>query len=232
MGDVKIQQAGLAVRPAILDLFCCAGGAAKGYHDAGFDVVGVDIRPQPNYPYEFHQADALEFPLDGFAAIHASPPCQANVKGLRAVNAALGRTDQHVDLIPATRERLIAAGVPYVIENVEGAALRNPVRLCGSSFALPLRRHRLFEVNFSVMVPPCNHSWQTQRRYWTSWRPNGERRLSTVVQVYGNAGDSSEWAAAMEIGWMTRDELREAIPPAYTRFLGDYLMLAVEAVAA
>lgn len=219
-------------KPRLLDLFSCAGGAARGYQEAGFYVVGVDINPQPNYAGdEFYQADALTFPLDGFDAIHASPPCQANIKGLRAVNMALDRTDDHVDLIGPIRERLQATGLPYAIENVEGATLHNPVRLCGSSFNLPLRRHRLFECNFPVMVPACNHWWQTERKYWTSWRPNGEHRLASVVQVYGNAGDSSQWAEAMEIDWMTRDEMREAIPPAYARHIGEYMLNSVEAMA-
>lgn len=226
-------ESGLPPKPRLLDLFCCAGGAARGYQDAGFYVVGVDIEPQPNYAGdEFVQADALTYPLEGFDAIHASPPCQANVKGMRAVNKALGRVDRHVDLIPPIRERLRQSGAHHVIENVEGADLDNPVRLCGSSFGLPLRRHRLFECSFPIMVPACDHSWQTERKYWTSWRPNGEHRLATVVQVYGNGGSSAEWAEAMGIDWMTRKELAEAIPPAYTRHVGAYLMDAVLAVAA
>jgi DNA (cytosine-5)-methyltransferase 1 len=128
-----------------------------------------------------------------------------------------------------TRDRLIATGVPYVIENVEGAPLHNPVKLCGSSFGLAVRRHRLFETTAPVMAPPCAHHLQAEPRYWTSWRPNGEHRLAKAVQVYGNAGDSSQWAAAMGIDWMTRPELAEAIPPAYTEHVGGYLMVEVEA---
>ena len=211
-------------RPRLLDLFCGAGGAGMGYHRAGFDVVGVDLEPQPRYPFEFHRADALDFPLDGFAAMHASPPCQKHVKGLAAVNASLGRESGHRDLIGATRAQLERTNRPYVIENVVGAPLREPVKLCGSSFRLPIRRHRLFECNFSTLVPPCNHSWQTEGKYWTGWMPNGERRLATVVQVYGNAGDKHEWPAALGIDWMTYDELAEAIPPAYTEHIGHYLL--------
>jgi DNA (cytosine-5)-methyltransferase 1 len=140
----------------ILDLFCGAGGCSMGYHRAGFEVVGVDVAPQPNYPFEFHQADALTFPLDGFDAIHASPPCQ----GYSLANNIHGR-DDHPMLIADVRERLEATGLPYVIENVEGAKrhMRNFVTLCGLSLGCDVRRHRLFETNFPVMAPPCgDHS--------------------------------------------------------------------------
>jgi DNA (cytosine-5)-methyltransferase 1 len=226
------------VKPHLLDLYCGAGGATRGYQEAGFHVTGIDLHPQPRYcGDEFVQMDALDALTEmldasgSFDAIHASPPCQAHVKGLRGVNRALGRTDIHVDLIAATRALLDRSDTPYVIENVVGSPLLNPVRLCGSSFGLPLRRHRLFETTFPILVPPCDHSWQTTPRYWTSWRPGGEKRLATVVQVYGNAGDSSQWPEAMGIDWMTRDELREAIPPAYTRHIGEFLMQVVKAAA-
>lgn len=216
------------MKPRLLDLFCGAGGAARGYQLAGFHVTGVDIADQPNYcGDEFYRGDALACPLEqleGFDVIHASPPCQTHVKGLAAVNRDLGRVSRYEDRIAATRERLRLLDVPYVIENVEGSPLLNPVRLCGSSFQLPIRRHRLFESNMALMVPPCNHSWQHEPRYWTSWRPNGKKRLAKVVQVYGNAGDSTYWAEAMGIDWMTRDELREAIPPVYTEHLGWQLL--------
>lgn len=216
-------------RPVLIDLFCGAGGAAMGYHNAGFQVIGVDNQPQPNYPFEFHQADALTYPLTGADAVHASPPCQAHVKGLAAANKAQGRGLNHKNLIEPTRARLQAAGVPYVIENVPGAPLHNPVTLCGSSFGLAVRRHRLFETNFPVMTFPCAHHLQTNPRYWTGWTPGGERRLSTVVQVYGNSGGTNEWPAAMDIHWMTTSELAQAIPPAYTRHIGEYLLAAVTA---
>ena len=228
------------MKPRLLDLFCGAGGSAVGYHQAGFEVVGVDIAPQPNYPFEFLQGDALwmlqqwvpDYVQDGrfafygwlFDAIHASPPCQAHVKGLRAVNQSLGRRDAHLDLIAETRELLRETGLPYVIENVPGAPLRNPIVLCGSSFGLAVRRHRLFESNVPLMSSPCAHGLQHEAKYWTSWRPNGEKRLAKVVQVYGNAGDSSHWAEAMGIDWMSRAELCEAIPPAYTELVGSYLI--------
>lgn len=216
----------------LLDLFCCAGGAATGYHRAGFEVVGVDIRPQPNYPFEFHQADALTFPFDGFAAIHASPPCQASSAGRHMPGA-----HEHVDLIGAVRERLLGAGLPFVIENVVGAPLRDPITLCAASFGLgadghDLARHRLFEVNFPIMALPCAHGG----------RP--------VIGVYGDRAKtsrganlsirSSRWSRpeslavggeAMGIDWMTWKELREAIPPAFTEHIGTYLVTHLDAAS-
>jgi len=203
-----------------------------GYHRAGFTVVGVDIAPQPNYPFEFIQADAMTYPLDGFEAIHASPPCQKHVKGMAAVNEALGRRLDHIDLVTPTRPRLQANGVPYVIENVVGAPLINPIVLCGSSFGLAVRRHRLFESNAPMMAQPCAHHLQSERRYWTSWRPGGEERRAKVVQVYGAAGEQHLWPEAMGIDWMTGAELRQSIPPAYTEHIGGYLMASVTARAA
>lgn len=210
-------------RPRLLDLFCCAGGAAMGYHLAGFEVVGVDVRPQPRYPFAFVQADATTFPLDGFEAVHASPPCQA----YSAATPEDGRR-RHPDLVGPTRERLIASGLPYVIENVVGAPLRNPVMLCGSSFGLAVQRHRLFETNFPVWGVPCAHHLQQARRY-PATRPG--RGRSRVVQVNGNGGGEAKraelWAAAMGIDWMIKAELAQAIPPAYTRHVGEALLAEV-----
>jgi DNA (cytosine-5)-methyltransferase 1 len=216
------------VRPRLLDLFCGAGGAAMGYHRAGFDVVGVDIAPQPHYPFEFHQGDALEFLIahaDEFDVIHGSPPCQSYLN-LGAVNRALGRTYSHDDLIAVTRVMMQWAGKPYVIENVADARpqLVDPVRICGTGLHMPLRRHRLFESNLPLAGVPCAHHRYAEPRYWTGWRPNGEHRLSTVVQVYGNAGGREHWPAAMGIDWMTAREMCEAIPPAYTEHIGAQLI--------
>jgi hypothetical protein len=211
------------VRPRLLDLFCGAGGCAVGYHRAGFDVVGVDINPQPNYPFEFHQADALTFPLDGFDAIHASPPCQAHsALGWHSQN----RHIEHPDLIPQTRARLDASGLPFVIENVEGAPLINPSRICGSGFGLPLKRHRLFETNFPLMVPPCAHG-QMAKRF--KIHRHGEIINTAFLPVYGTGGGKAaeHWAEGMGIDWMDRAGLAQAIPPAYTEHIGGYLMRAV-----
>jgi DNA (cytosine-5)-methyltransferase 1 len=192
----------------LLDLFCGAGGASMGYHRAGFDVVGVDIRRQPRYPFEFHQADALTYPLEGFDVIHASPPCQAFTKLLRA-RAGGG----HPDLLGPTRERLTALSVPWVIENVPGAPMRADVVLCGSMFGLKVRRHRWFECAHPVLTlcSPCAHP------------------VEATVGVYGHTGGTgrhsvSVWREAMGIDWMTATELSQAIPPAYTEWLGAQLM--------
>lgn len=222
-------------RPLLLDLFCGAGGAAMGYHRAGFDVVGVDIKPQPHYPFEFVQANALPAPVtfERFDAIHASPPCQpfSSLRGM-------WNAGKHPDLIEATRELLFHAGKPSVMENVPGAPLENAVRLCGSSFALgvedgsaELRRHRMFELSFSILVPPCAHGTRTIGVY-------GHQQRKRVIGVYGGHGrdrrrTSSAWAQdfptedrrfAMGIDWMTGDELSQAIPPAYTEFIGAQLL--------
>ena len=226
-------------KPKLVDLFCKAGGASMGYVRAGFDVVGVDIEPQPNYPFQFVQADALEFSLDGFDAIHASPPCQEDLQGMKAANRALGRDYKHRSLTVETRARLIAAGVPYAIEQPQqGAKLLAPVRLCGSSFGLPIRRHRMFESNHLLMVPACEHDREREAKYWTGygvWGKEAEatnggqrvRKLSKVVQVYGNGGDRELWAKALDIDWMTADELAQAIPPAYTEHIGRQLLQAM-----
>ena len=222
-----------AAAPCLLDLFCGAGGAGEGYRRSGFEIVGVDRSPQPRYPGRFIQADALvdlpwilaEVRPD---AIHASPPCQASVKGMAAVNKSRGRNLAHMELIPWTRRALRDTGLPYVIENVEGAALENPVRLCGSSFGLAVQRHRLFEASFAVLVPPCAHHLQREKKYPTNWRPNGERVLASVVQVYGNAAGTHLWPEAMGIDWMTTPELTQAIPPAYTEYIGASLFAHAE----
>lgn len=218
----------MGVRPILLDSYCKAGGAAMGYYRAGFDVVGVDIQPQPNYPFRFIQADAVEFISrhgQDFDAHHASPPCQAHLN-LTRLNEALGRVHVHADLIAETRAALLASGRPYVIENVADARAKlvEPIRLCGTAFGLPLRRHRLFESNLPISGAPCEHARFTEPRYWTSWMPKGQRTLSTVVQVYGNAGGKHEWPTAMGIDWMTYDELAEAVPPVFTEHIGGQLI--------
>jgi DNA (cytosine-5)-methyltransferase 1 len=216
-------------RPLLLDLFCGAGGAAMGYHRAGFDVVGVDIKPQPHYPFEFHQADALVLHLPfvmEFHTVHASPPCQA-YSTTRTLHEA-----KYPKLIEDVRALLVVAGLPYIIENVVGAPLLNPVKLCGSSFGLPVWRHRLFESNAALMVPPCAHSWSPEPLDVTG---TGARRLGPRLDGAGGNSrkpESLEQArAALGIDWMTRPELSEAIPPAYTEFIGAQLLEHLERVA-
>ena len=132
------------MKPRLLDLFCGAGGAAMGYHRAGFEVIGVDIKPQPHFPLEFHQADALEFSLEGYDAYHASPPCQAFSTIAKQIRTMRPGKYSHPDLIAPTRDCLVATDKPYVIENVRGASLISPVQLCGSWFGLDLHRLRIF----------------------------------------------------------------------------------------
>ena len=220
------------MKPRLLDLFSGAGGAAMGYYRAGFDVTGVDIKPQKNYPFDFVQGDALEYVAEHgheFDVIHASPPCQAYIKGLTAVNQVLGRNLRHTDLIGATRELLQVTRRPYVIENVLNAPLNNPLKLCGSSFGLLVQRHRYFECSFFFLAPPCEHWRQQEAKYWTSWVKNGERTKAKVVQVYGNAGERHIWPEAMGIDWMSPQEMTEAIPPAYTEYIGEQLLWHLEA---
>ena len=138
------------MKPRLLDLFSGAGGCSRGYADAGFEVVGVDIVPQKNYPYEFHQADALTFPLDGFDVIHASPPCQHFTNML---NWDESKKDAHPDYIDSIRQRLQATGKPYIIENVPGAPVERMIMLCGAMFGLRVYRHRYFESNVFLFQP-------------------------------------------------------------------------------
>jgi DNA (cytosine-5)-methyltransferase 1 len=223
------------MKPRLLDLFCGAGGAAMGYHRAGFEVVGVDINPQPHYPFEFHQADALAFIEEGmltqgdywtgqvgfFDAIHASPPCQAYSWAAKRWNV------ERADLVEPTRDLLQATGLPYVIENVIGAPLYQPLTLCGTQFGLEVIRHRLFESNVMLMAPgvKCRHE--------------GSVKDGTYVTVAGHGGDNIKGRGsraakqrAMGIDWMTDAELNEAIPPAYTEWIGRQLIQVIGRAAA
>lgn len=229
------------LKPRLLDLFCGAGGCSVGYARAGFEVVGVDIAPQPNYPFEFFQMDAMDvayglqvdvllgpigkYEVGDFAAVHASPPCQ-HYSTLNAVNGK-----DHPDLIAELRKRLQGSGLPYAIENVVGAPLINPIQICGSGLNLDVRRHRLFECSFSAMGVPCAHGQQTPR---FDVFEHGKWRKSSTVPVYGVGGGKAveHWADAMGIDWMTRPELAEAIPPAYTEHIGSYLLEHVRPRAA
>lgn len=215
---------GSGERPLLLDLFCGAGGAAMGYYRAGFDVVGVDKHRQPHYPFPFYQLNVLGLGaayLRNFHLVHASPPCQGFIQRNKNLVTAWPK------LIEPTRRLLQKAGVPYVIENVEGAPLDEPVTLCGTMFGLPLRRHRLFETSFPIEVTPaCNH-WGTVANgdfaavYGKGGK--GPRHGAGVREAAPRPGAPS-WATAMGIDWMTDDELREAIPPAYTEYIGRQLL--------
>jgi DNA (cytosine-5)-methyltransferase 1 len=196
----------------LLDLFCGAGGAAMGYSRAGFEVVGVDHKSQPNYPFEFVLADAMEYPLDGFDVIHASPPCQAYSV---LAHSHRNRGKRYPDLLGAVRVRLQQAGTIWVIENVPGAPMRPDVVLCGSMFGMRVRRHRWFELSLPglVLTPPCDHST----------RP-------VVVSGNNHSGgfSAAEIMEAMAMPWATtRYEVRQAIPPAYTEHIGRLMLAAL-----
>lgn len=214
-------------RPLLLDLFCGAGGAAMGYHRAGFDVIGVDINPQPHYPFAFEQGDALDYlreeirlPARKVDAVHASPPCQAYTQ------AALSQRNSgkvYPDLLAPTRDLLAVLGRPWVIENVPGAPMRADILICGCRVGLELRRKRLFETSWQErnVRPACVHT-------------------GTVVSVVGHGTPSwvraklgfnptiAHYRAAMGIDWMNRGELSQAIPPAYTELVGALLLAHLE----
>lgn len=216
-------------RPHGVDLFCKAGGASRGYHDAGFNMVGVDIEPQPNYPYEFVQADATTFLLDGFDFVHASPPCQGYSQMSACRPGLAGGYEQLVDTV---RDRLRLAGLPYVIENVEysGVATQpdlygaNGLMLCGAMFGLRTYRHRFFES--SVPLTALDHP-----RHLVPSSPAGHWKPGTFISVAGGGGNTALKRAAMGIDWMNRDELSQAIPPSYARFIGEQLLAAIGVTA-
>jgi DNA (cytosine-5)-methyltransferase 1 len=230
------------MKPLLLDLFCKAGGAAKGYADAGFEVIGVDHEPQPRYPFPFLEADALDsirclvaggqllgWRLQDFAVIHASPPCQRYSVATKSI---VGLSESHPDLVPETRRLLESTGLPWVIENVIGAPLGRSLLLCGSMFGLLVRRHRVFESNVLLMSPgPCRH--YSQQGSYPCGRSNGSARAgerSRIVHVYGQGcsrGDRGLWQRAMGIEWMTMKEMAQAIPPAYTAEIGRQLIRAL-----
>lgn len=214
--------------PKVLDLFCGAGGAAEGYSRAGFDVIGVDIAPQDNYPFEFYQENALfvlqELVEPGdFDLIHASPPCQ----GYSELNRV--HKKEYPLLIEPVRVALQQLGTPYVIENVANAReyMNDPKQLCGSSFGLRVRRHRLFECSFELNVPLCDHKWQDEDKRYIVYE-HGKWRRTGVAYVYGNGDRKAKeyWPEAMGMGstwddcWMKPTEMVEAIPPAYTEYIG------------
>ena len=192
-----------------------------GYARAGFEVVGVDINPQPHYPFEFHQMDAKYVTnAEEFDAVHASPPCQ-QFTVLR--NCRPGAEPRWPDLIEPTRQQLESFGLPYVMENVPGAPMKNAIQLCGTSFGLEVRRHRLFELGgWFMMTPTCQHDlWEPGRWVGSTNRPNGR----TVAQIGTYRIPLERQKAAMGVDWkVTLHELSEAIPPAYTEFIGHQLL--------
>ena len=215
----------------LLDLCCGAGGAARGYHDAGFDdITGVDIEPQPHYPYKFIQGDALDYCRQHgheYDVIHASPPCQTYSLLAFAPHRDMS---SYPALVAEFRELLVSIGKPYVIENVPTAPLGNPIVLCGTMFGLPIHRHRAFECNPPVYFLPagCNGA---------RVKPIGSgKRLgqyygadAAMVTVAGHLFSRESGSRAMGIDWMTRDELAESVPPVFTEYVGQQLLAALEA---
>lgn len=223
----------------LLDLFCCAGGAATGYHRAGFEVVGVDIAPQPNYPFTFHQGDALEFLRKHgheFDAIHASPPCQAYSTGVTSASSPWNHTKgrDEAALIGEVHELLRSIGNPWVIENVMGARPHMPSPwfvLCGSMFSRPIPRHRVFATSFYALAPehPDCRGLALRSSEELGW----EYRDMSVTGKGRRAGTSQRWSYLLGVDWhMTQHEMAESIPPAYTEHIGRELMAHLGQVAA
>jgi DNA (cytosine-5)-methyltransferase 1 len=206
--------------PRLLDLCCGAGGVAVGYHRAGFEVVGVDNVPQPRFPFEFHLGDALNVRpsvMRSFDVIHASPPCQPS-SYMSACRPGLAA--RYAQLIPALRSLLESTGVPYVIENVPGAPLLDPVVLCGQMFGRELYRHRLFESSLPL-VAPAHPEHRIPASRAGHWKPG------TIISVAGHIAPIALARRVMEIDWMRREELAEAIPPYYTEYIGAQLLGAL-----
>ncbi len=231
-------------RPLLLDLFCGAGGCAVGYRRAGFDVVGVDIEPQPRYPFRFVQGDALEhLAAHGreYDAIHASPPCQAF-----STMRVMGNAREHSDLLTPTRELLLRNGKPWVIENVSGAPLdtghvglfgTGGVVLCGSMFGLAtekyeLRRHRLFETPFPIQQLACRHGNKEVIGFYGDHARSRQRTVNghrdRGGDIQGNDRKMPLVRDLMGIDWMLWHEATQAIPPAYTEHVGKNLLAALE----
>lgn len=210
----------------LLDGFCGGGGAGMGYHQAGFEVVGVDIKPQPRYPFEFVQADALEYIADhghDFDVIHASPPCQK----FSHITPERSKAN-HPDLIDPTRRVLQRTQKPYIIENVSGARahLKSPIKLCGSMFRLKVFRHRFFEIYPAVILltPPCQHDYTPiYVTGSTGYGGCGFPRVDAAI---------AEKRQAMDIDWMTTAEIDQAIPPAYTKWIGEQMLATMNAPSA
>ena len=208
------------MKAKLLDLFCGAGGAAMGYHRAGFEVVGVDIKPQPHYPFEFHQADALTYPLEDFDCYHASPPCQAYSMAGQQWRAA-GK--EYPDLIKTIRLRLQKTGKQYVIENVPKSPLINPIILNGAMFGLRVHRIRFFECSFEmpfILLPQHKKPVKMGRPI---------QKEDDIIQPVGHLSGVDHARKVMGINWyMTQGEIAQAIPVAYTEYIGKYLMKVLE----
>ena len=222
---------GDAGRPRLLDLFCGAGGCSMGYHRAGFDVTGVDLNPQPNYPFEFIQADAMTYPLEGFDAYAGSPPCEGFTQMSARWRGKGTKADTYPDLLTPTLARFRQLSAPWVIENVQGAVhhMRATLTLHGGMFGLGVHRPRLFESNVLLLIPKAPACKQPIGVYGTKpdgrttyrYRNNGNYKGKSLIRAAKSVEEARE---VMGIDWMTWDEIRNAIPPAYTEFIGHQLI--------
>lgn len=217
-------------RPRLLDLFCGAGGAGMGYSRAGFDVVGVDIRPQPRYPFRFVQADALNppFRLEDFDAIHASPPCQRWLSFTKAPwMSEASRNRERPDCLTPIVDILERSGLPFVVENVPTSPLKHSVILCGSMFGLRVRRHRKFATNWWLAPGYCRH--REQGPPIGVYGHGGPKNPGGRGRRYKNRAEASAAMGGME--WASLGEIVEAIPPAYTEYIGRQLLAAIREAA-
>jgi len=202
----------------LLDLYCCGGGAGFGYEQAGFEVTGIDIEPQPKHRGKFIQADAIEYLKSNwhkFDAVHASPPCQAySIASMQFRQAG----KEYVDLIAITRKELISTGLPYVIENVPGSPLLTPIELCGSMFGMRTYRHRLFESNIKLIAPP--HPKHEALNTKMGRKPkDGE-----FIQYVGHFSGVGIVQEMTGLHWLGQYELAQSIPPQYTKFIGEQII--------
>lgn len=217
----RVEDPGPVTKPILIDLFCGQGLASAGYAAAGFEVHGVDIKPQPRYPFTFMRDDALAYLREKMwsvqhlvAAVHASPPCQGYSKTQRIWDT------EWPDLVAPVRELLIETGLPWVIENVEGAPLRDPVTLCGSMFGLRTYRHRLFEAGGGLALPQPEHP-----EHVAPLRKMGRRPMpGDMIHAVGNFSGVEEVRRDWGVPWANREGIREGLPPAYTRFIGEHIM--------
>lgn len=205
----------------MLDLYCGGGGAGYGYEQAGFNVTGVDIKPQPKYQGKFIQADAIDYlkaHFQEYDVVHASPPCQAYSMASMQFRKA-GKA--YVDLIEVTRRELIKTGKPYIIENVSGSPLKNPIELCGLMFGMRTYRHRLFESNIEIKTPP--HPKHTAQNAKMGRKPkDGE-----FIQYVGHFSGVGLVQEMTGLYWLGQSELAQSIPPQYTKFIGDLIIRSI-----